>query len=288
MKKITLKITAFLLLTLFALQVQSQEIAPLDSDGYGFFNTTSPGTWKIKLRDQVDGETLFLTVNNNLKAVWTTELENNHPSQLWIYSEYTAGSSNFTIATAVPAIAGQVLKADVTSTGLEPDLIIGAPGVQDEMQMRKFSNIETGYASNNSLPGQNAILLASDKTGTAWATAPNNVRIGSTPVKNATIKLGQSQVALRFKFISAPLSNNKFDASSIFISNPVKNQLNIKGLTDNVNKVSIFSLLGQEVLSKKVDAQSSINIDVSTLSKGMYIVELSGDSGKFTKKIIKQ
>jgi len=84
------------------------------------------------------------------------------------------------------------------------------------------------------------------------------------------------------------LSNAEFDTSSIFISNPVKNELNIKGLTSNVKQVSVYSLLGQEVLTRKVDAQSFLNIDVSTLKSGIYLVEMKGETGAFVKKIVKE
>jgi hypothetical protein len=84
------------------------------------------------------------------------------------------------------------------------------------------------------------------------------------------------------------LSNDEFDASSIFISNPVSNELIVKGLTDNVSSISIYSLIGKEVLTNNVDAQSSVNIDVTSLASGLYIVKLSGVNGSITRKIIKQ
>lgn len=84
------------------------------------------------------------------------------------------------------------------------------------------------------------------------------------------------------------LSNEKFDTSSIFIANPVKNTLSIKGISHNVNQVSIYSLLGQEVLTEKVNAQSTLNLDTSKLINGLYLLTLKGDAGSFTKKFIKQ
>ncbi len=84
------------------------------------------------------------------------------------------------------------------------------------------------------------------------------------------------------------LSNEKFDTSEIFISNPVKNQLNIKGLNSNVKQISVYSLLGKEVLSRKVETQTSLSVDVSGLSKGMYLVKIAGERGSISKKIIKE
>lgn len=84
------------------------------------------------------------------------------------------------------------------------------------------------------------------------------------------------------------LSNKQFDVSSIFIANPINNTLSINGLTDNVKEVSVHSLLGQQVLTRKVSTQSTLDIDVSGLTSGMYLVKLTGDNGSFTKKVIKE
>ena len=84
------------------------------------------------------------------------------------------------------------------------------------------------------------------------------------------------------------LSAEDFDTSSIFISNPVNDLLSIKGLTANENKVSVFNLLGSSVLTKNIDGESTINLNVSGLAAGMYIVKLQGDNGSFSKKIVKQ
>lgn len=84
------------------------------------------------------------------------------------------------------------------------------------------------------------------------------------------------------------LSNKQFDTSSLSITNPINNNLTIKGLSDNVNEISVFSLLGQKVLTRTVNAESTLSIDVSGLVSGVYLVKLTGDNGSFTKKIIKQ
>ncbi|GAA4814925.1 T9SS type A sorting domain-containing protein [Litoribaculum gwangyangense] len=84
------------------------------------------------------------------------------------------------------------------------------------------------------------------------------------------------------------LSTEAFDTSSIFVSNPVKNELSIKGLTPNVKEVSVYSLLGQKVLTKEVEGNSSLTVDVSRLTSGLYLVEMKGERGSFTKKIVKE
>lgn len=300
MKTILQKSLILVTLALFGLQVQGQctgEIAPAtaEDDGYGLFCTNAPGTWKIRVKDEVSGAKLFLTVNNDLEAVWTTEINpggDDDPSQLWNITEYEDGSAEFFIKTAIPVLDGQVLMADLDSASAEsdvtPNLIVGTANGQDKWSMRKQAGVEADYSANGDLPGQNSIFLVSDNAGTNWAAANNAVRIGNNPVDGNQIQLDQSATGLRFKLIAPILSTEDFDTSSVVISNPVKNELNIQGLTADVQQVSVYSLLGKQILSSDVNTQSTLSLDVSDLATGMYLVKFQGDRSFFTKKFIKQ
>jgi hypothetical protein len=65
--------------------------------------------------------------------------------------------------------------------------------------------------------------------------------------------------------------------------NPTKGLLYIEA--DNINKVEIYNLLGQIVLS----AEKVETIDVSSLEKGVYFLRVSDENGlKGVTKIIKE
>ncbi|GAA4299047.1 T9SS type A sorting domain-containing protein [Aestuariibaculum suncheonense] len=83
------------------------------------------------------------------------------------------------------------------------------------------------------------------------------------------------------------LSTDKLDLSNVFISNPVKNELVISGLNNNVERVNIYNVSGRLVLSSIVKEQS-LNLDISSFTKGVYFIEMKGTLGSLTKKIIKQ
>ncbi|MDG1803659.1 T9SS type A sorting domain-containing protein [Flavicella sp.] len=86
-----------------------------------------------------------------------------------------------------------------------------------------------------------------------------------------------------------PTANTiSFDTSSIVIANPVDDELTISGLTDAVEYLTVYSLLGQQVLSISLSGEISANINVTSLAKGMYIVKLFGKQGSFTQKVIKK
>jgi hypothetical protein len=66
--------------------------------------------------------------------------------------------------------------------------------------------------------------------------------------------------------------------------NPVKDVLNIN-TKEPLEKVEVFNLLGKSVLSVSNVTKS---IDVSALSKSLYIVKLTSQNGVSTKKFVKQ
>lgn len=267
------KITLFLFLTLFVLQVQGQTF-------------TGNGTYKISTSGLTPE--LYMTINASTNALeWANEITSGDDSrQVWtitnhrtpassglmeIYATVT-GEGNFTMA--VDDISGHPAYTLIARAGdpISVEADSGDYSGKDQFQRRKTSGDVTG----------NDALFVRTDSGT-------NARYGVIPsAAGDPIQFDGGGIdQLKFHFL-ATLSTKNFDASSIFISNPVNNQLDINGLTDNVSKVSVFSLLGQEVISRNVTTQSSLSIDVSTLANGLYIVELSGSTGKFTKKIVKQ
>jgi len=68
--------------------------------------------------------------------------------------------------------------------------------------------------------------------------------------------------------------------------NPVTSVLNLS-YGQNVNNVAVFNLLGQQVITKTVNASES-QIDMSTLSAGTYLVKVTADNAVKTIKVVKQ
>lgn len=71
-----------------------------------------------------------------------------------------------------------------------------------------------------------------------------------------------------------------------YYPNPTSDVLNLNS-SKNIEHVSIYSLLGQEVLSTKVNAASS-TLDISRLSTGTYVMKVTVDGETGVYKIIKQ
>ena len=82
------------------------------------------------------------------------------------------------------------------------------------------------------------------------------------------------------------LATNSFDSANFaYYPNPVKNILNLS-YTQNITSVAVFNLLGQQVISKVVNANQS-QIDMSSLATGAYLVKVTADNQVKTIKVFK-
>jgi len=89
------------------------------------------------------------------------------------------------------------------------------------------------------------------------------------------------------------LSSNDFIKNSIqFWPNPVKNNLNISSYEVNFTqdvKVSIYDMVGREILKfEDLNSGNNLSIDLSPLSKGIYILNLNDGGQSIQKRIIKE
>ena len=81
------------------------------------------------------------------------------------------------------------------------------------------------------------------------------------------------------------LSSPSFEKLNVVIyPNPVSDKLYVSSENIVIEKLNIYSISGQKVLEQ----HTSINtVDVSSLSKGMYFIEIATSEGKTVKKFIK-
>lgn len=267
MKKITFKIIAFLFLTMFVVKVQAQAYA-------------GPGTYRIK----VQGENLYLTlpdelpIGTGMMQELTYEPLDNTNKQIFMTSQ-EVDNDNRSHITSVLAGKGVVELLDITNTNTALGCKNSNSGVVDGLDVW---NLTRGSGAQ--------IFNENNSTTAVWAGASKRrVQAPSTGAAAGVTARVSGGTPLLFDYeVATVLSNEEFDTSSLFVSNPVTNQIDINGLALTTNKVTVYNLLGSLVLSRKVESQSSLSLDVSTLTSGMYIIELSGDNGRFTKKIIKQ
>ncbi|WP_298136978.1 T9SS type A sorting domain-containing protein [Flavobacterium sp.] len=108
-------------------------------------------------------------------------------------------------------------------------------------------------------------------------------------VFNVRIKDNQGIWGPVFKnviYIETVLGSDEFSISKIIVyPNPVKDILNIS-LDKEITVVSIYNLLGQEVMIKSVNSNQTL-MDISNLSAGTYLVKVASGNEVKTVKVVK-
>ena len=131
-------------------------------------------------------------------------------------------------------------------------------------------DLGTGNMSLLSLTGQTAgatLYVGVWKYGTAEPTAANS--------------------GFQIAAYDGSLSTNTFNSASFtYYPNPVKNTLNLS-YSENISDVSVYNLLGQQVIAKAINANQS-QIDMSHLTSGTYMVKVTANNQVKTIKVIKQ
>ncbi|NBL63692.1 T9SS type A sorting domain-containing protein [Flavobacterium sp. NST-5] len=173
------------------------------------------------------------------------------------------------------------IKSDNTlwSTGRSNEGQLGN-GTNSSTNVLVFTQVGTSSDTDKIVTGF-LHVLAKNQDGFISGTGENNrgqLGDGTTTNKNIFTAISCYQTVL---------SNDNFTLNEVKIyPNPVNDILNFS-FDKEIRNVSIFNVLGQEILSKSFNEnQSSIN--VSSLSPGTYLVKLNSENDTKTVKIIKK
>ena len=85
-------------------------------------------------------------------------------------------------------------------------------------------------------------------------------------------------------------SNNTSSLNWKIFPKPTKDYLTIEGISEGITKISLVDNLGRKIytLENKQAGLVEEHIDISTLEKGIYFLEISNPENQLTKKIVKQ
>ncbi len=175
---------------------------------------------------------------------------------------------------------------------------------QDKVFSFKFSNwnnTTTGETNAFEYTATNANTLPSGAQGT-WITIDipmTSLNCINTPPGNAcpsvsdftqfviTSNLGTVYYDNLYLHKNTVLSTNDFETLNARIyPNPATNLLNIESEI-SIEKVAVYNILGQEVISKSPNAEL-VTLDVSSLQVGVYIVKTSINGNVSSTRFIKE
>jgi len=187
----------------------------------------------------------------------------------------------------------------------------GMSGPLDEqiLVLPQLSNLSAGTHklkfSHAGPPCQIEVGTLSNNTDTAVFTLKETVTVGSdwtqSIVDFANYSGTDTYIGLRLNSGDSPfvgmfidnviwstdLGTGAFNNSRFaYYPNPVKNILNLS-YEQNITNVAVYNLLGQEIITKKFDANQT-QVDMSGLASGTYIVKVTADNVNKTFKVIKE
>ena len=213
------------------------------------------------------------------------------------------GITNATVGTT-PFVIADVMYANNTTTAVAVE-----PGTNTNVQLTFATgftyDINVWIDFNNDFDFNDAGELV--KTGIACTdvepntvdasflmpvTAPtgaHRMRIGTADAGQAPpapCYSGSYGVTLDFT-VDTTLGSNSFDTSNfVAYPNPVKDVLNLSYKTA-ISNVKVVNLLGQEVVNAKANT-NDVQVDMSALNAGVYIVNVTVDDTVHSIKVIKE
>jgi len=221
---------------------------------------------------------IFADVNNdgNLNIIKSdSEPTDGNPTLAWFINDTSGTETTFTrtiIPTTFPH-GGAVNVADLNSDGYN-DLILGN-SYSSENDIVWFKGNASGDLESE--------IVIDDTTGGIFSMVIEDFD-NDGYLDIAVIDYLQNDLVL---FINIPptigISEYSLENMSIY-PNPTANKIHFKGLTSESETISVYDVLGKQVLSETL--LPSEGLDVSKLQKGSYILNLqnSNTSFKFVKE----
>ncbi|CCG53808.1 Protein of unknown function precursor; putative adhesin [Flavobacterium indicum GPTSA100-9 = DSM 17447] len=202
---------------------------------------------------------------------------------------YTIAPVTYVDNTATPEIIAPGATANLQltfSTGYTYDINVWIDFNNDFDFDDAGELVKTGIACTNVEPNT---VDASFTMPLTAPSGPHRMRIGSADfgqVPPAPCYNGSYGVTLDFT-VDTSLATSSFDLSNfVAYPNPVKDVLNLSYSTAITN-VKVTNLLGQQVMTKNVN-DTNVQVNMSDLSAGAYIVTISSGDMIHTIKVVKQ
>ena len=155
----------------------------------------------------------------------------------------------------------------------------------------------TGSATQDSCTGTIAAFVVNGATGATFNwyasnTATSTIPTSTTAVLNTIYYVSQTVNGCegpRFAVTaSGPcLGKEAFDVANFdYYPNPTNSLLNIS-YSAEITQIRVFNMLGQEVLSQKLNATTT-QVNLSQFASGTYFVQVTADKVSKTVKVVKE
>jgi hypothetical protein len=168
-------------------------------------------------------------------------------------------------------------------------------GIRQEVSLR-ITELDSPTGETNQTFTQGETLADLEVSGgpIEWYDAPiggNLLPITTLLVDDTTYYAERSSGTFRANRLAVTvnlvLSNGSNTLQTLtYFPNPVNNILTLKNASA-INSISVYNAIGQQVLSKSVDATNAV-VDLSALNAGIYFVKVQSGENNKTIRIIKE
>jgi len=317
MKK-TLLTTGILMCSFFSTQAQVT-ILEDGFESYTDFSITNVGNW---LTLDLDGSPTY-TGGGDEDAGWTAEWANaGDPQAFQVFNPSQANVTNSAVsppetrnfdpktgqkymgswAAVMPAGGGSGPNNDFL---ISPVMTLGTSGNQLKFWVKSLSNtysLETykvGVYVGNGIPtsAANFTIISGASNLTAPYVAWEEKTFNLDAYAGQTVRIAIQNTSVDhyffmvddFKVTATALSVDKQLISQFSVyPNPVNNVVTISNSANaTIDAVTVSDLNGRTVKSVKLNGETSAQVNISDLSAGVYMMNISSDQGSVTKKIVK-
>ncbi len=215
-----------------------------------------------------DNAGLLIELDLNGNIVW----QNIYKSSLSNYGYYFVssiikGSSIYTSGT---------FKAYSESSNVDAKAVLCKTNLVGEITSN--CNIDSAKYVKNSINLNIINIIGSSNEGTEF---PASIILCNSPETTTITTVCQSPITT---LVNSFKQDNYFD--NVF-PNPFTTNLNIENKTD-IKRLSIFNNLGKVVVVKENINALITTVDLTSIAKGIYFLQLQTNEGTITKKIIKE
>lgn len=173
------------------------------------------------------------------------------------------------------------------------DGTILAMGCQDEIKVFAISYDANGVPALTRLHsikpamGANSAGLAFDRAGNVYVISNTSERLGVWALPKADNQFTTTASAgQRLIVVHTGIENVKDISSMIQVyPNPAIDNVRINSVGTNLQQVSVYDLKGRNVITENVNS-NEINLSVSDLSSGIYILKVKTNEGTAVKRLM--